>query len=185
MRAFRVRFTAVERPIRVAGTLSALLLEAARRRDESSRSFEAPPPHAALSDPPPPPPRHVRIAHRALTLLNVASADASSVAEPPYLAKVFEESRRSLLGEHPVLGRFRVGPTAQVALDGEVPEDAVEATIRWLDAARARLDESFPGRFPRARLSRLTEAVRDDLAELGFLDALEALTRTEPREARR
>ena len=67
--AFEVRFEAVDRPRRIAGTTSALLLEAARRADEASRGKEPSPPHAALQDRPPAPPRAALTAHRALTLM--------------------------------------------------------------------------------------------------------------------
>ncbi|HSK79489.1 MAG TPA: DUF4388 domain-containing protein [Thermoanaerobaculia bacterium] len=154
---------------------SALLLEAMRRRDESLR--DAAPPHAAIPDPPPAPPRPLLAVHRALTLLNVTSSYASEMLEPALLAQRFEQVRKELAAEHPVLGAFRVSDQGAVSAEGDSSrwqegpggaEAVVSATALWLRQLFALLEQALPGRFPLRKLRQITEAVQDDLESLGF-----------------
>lgn len=175
---FEVLFGDVSVAQRISSSLSGLLLEGMRRIDESDRDEEIP--NAALPDQPPLPPRDVMAAHRALTLLNVASAYASSFVQPALLFDAFDEARRALLPELPELAVFALGTEGQISLPAgpendpsAVPADRIVlAAAAWARRLFERLERALPGRFGRARLMQLTEAVRDDMHSLGFDDAL-------------
>lgn len=174
---FEADFTPVSVPERISESTSFLLLEAMRREDESRREREYPP-HAAMPDPPPPPPRPLMALHRALTLVAVTASYASDHLTPELVAGRLEEARSALAGEHPVLDRLRVGRggapfLAGVTEVGEVDADAlVTAVAAWLRSFFERTEAALPGRFQLAKLRRITEAVSDDVADLGFYDAL-------------
>lgn len=173
--SFEADFGPIEAPERIEESTSHLLLEAMRRRDEAARQLETPP-HAALPDPPPQPPRELRTAHRALTLLNVAAAYASDHMDRTLLAERLESPRGELEAEHPILADFRVGADAKVTLAGDAtgidPAPLVPAVARWLRRFFAGMERALPGRFQIRKLKALTEAVQDDLEDLGFYTAL-------------
>lgn len=172
--SFEMSFGAVDVPRRIETSTTGLLLEAARRQDEAERDGRRPT-FAALEDPPPAPPLALLAAHRALTLLNVATAYAANHASPSLLEAALVEARTALLAEHPALGEFIVAPGGQVALGGatrEVHEPLVAATAAWLKRLFARLERAFPGRFALSRLALLSEAVHGDLESLGFYKEL-------------
>lgn len=174
--SFEVLFDDVSVPRRISTSMSGLLLEGLRRIDESAREETIP--HAALPDQPPRPPREALAAHRALTLLNVAGAYASSFVQTPLLVGAFDEARRALLAELPELAVFELGAAGQISLPAgpnAVPADRlVLAAATWTQRVFLRLDRALPGRFGRERLLSLTEAVREDMQSLGFDDVLGA-----------
>lgn len=183
--SFEAGFGPVSVPARMTTSTSFLLLEAMRRRDEAQRSESLP--HAALPDPPPPPPPSVMAVHRALTLLAVTSSYAAEHLERPLLARRLEEQRQALLAEHPRLAAFQVGAEANVAVGdglGEMSEidvdELVLAVSTWLRSFFERTEKSLPGRFSIEKLRALTEAVRDDLKNLGFYRALGLDIEAEP-----
>lgn len=171
---FEVQFGDVTVPQRISTSLSGLLLEGVRRIDEGAREDEIP--HAALPDQPPLPAPEIMAAHRALTLLNVAGAYAATYVQPALLVSAFDEARRALLNELPELAVFDLGVEGQVSLPSiptEVPPDRMAlAAATWARRLFERLERALPGRFGRARLVALTDAVRDDMQSLGFDDAL-------------
>lgn len=176
---FEADFTPVAVAERISESTSFLLLEAMRRHDESRRERE-PPPHAAIPDPPPPPPRPLMALHRALTLVAVTASYASEHLTPELVEARLEEARSALAGERPALRRFRIGEAGAPFLDGAPEPDGggidaealVAAVAAWLQRFFERAEAALPGRFPLAKLRRITEAVSDDVAELGFYDAL-------------
>ena len=172
--SFEVLFDDVSVPRRISTSMSGLLLEGLRRIDESAREETIP--HAALADQPPLPPREAMAAHRALTLLNVAGAYASSFVQTPLLVSALDEARRALLAELPELAVFELGTTGQISLtaaSSAVPADRlVLAASTWTQRLFLRLERALPGHFGSARLLSLTEAVRDDMRSLGFDDVL-------------
>lgn len=172
---FEVVFGEVTVPRHISTSLTGLLLEALRRIDESAP--DEPVPFAALPDPPPRPTREMLAAHRALTLLNVASAYATGYAEVPLLKSALEEARRALLPDVPELALFHLGSEGQVALpQGSLtvpPDRLVLAATSWSRRLFERLDRAFPGKFAKERLRALTGAVRDDMDGLGFDEAME------------
>jgi DNA-binding response OmpR family regulator len=182
---FEVMFGDVTVPKLITTSLTGLLLEGMRRADEGRRDREIP--HAALPDQPPRPTREVLAAHRALTLLNVASAYALDVAQPGLLAAALDEARRGLLPSMPELASFELGPAGQISLGSATadltPERLVLAAAGWAERLFARLERALPGRFPPQRLLALTEAVREDMQSLGFDQAL-GLKRSFLEEAR-
>ena len=172
--SFEVLFDDVSVPRRISTSMSGLLLEGLRRIDESARDEAIP--HAALPDPPPLPPREAMAAHRALTLLNVAGAYASSFVQTPLLVAAFDEARRALWPELPELAFFETSATGQISLKAgsdAVPVDRlVLAAATWAQRVFLRLERALPGQFGNARLLSLTEAVREDMRSLGFDDVL-------------
>lgn len=174
--SFEVDFGPVTVPRRVEESTSHLLLEAMRRRDEAVRREQSPP-NAALPDPPPAPPRPLRAVHRAVTLLNVASSYALAHMEPGILHARLEQHRDRLVGDFPLLGSFGIDEAGQVYWNtGADPELDVESLVRavgrWLRAFFADAERILPGRFSVRKITHLTEALRDDLQELGFYEAL-------------
>ncbi len=174
--SFSVIYGAVEVAQRISMPTTGLLLEAARRADEAQAVLDRPP-FASIPDPPPLPPRELLAAHRALTLLNVASSYAGSVAQPAFLAAALEESRSEAALEIAVLNLFEVRTSGQVALvdAATAPLDVslvVNGTARWLLRFFTRMNRAFPGRFETQQLRGITEAVSDDLESLGFYSAL-------------
>jgi len=107
-------------------------------------------------------------------LLNVALSYASDHLERALVATRFDQERRALTGSEPLLEAFRVDPEGVIVWEWERerdlpdPEDTVRAASAWLLRAFLRLDRALPGTFPPDRLRRITEAVADDLAGLGF-----------------
>ncbi len=188
--SFEADFRPVSVPERITVSTSFLLLEAMRRRDEAHRREETPP-YAAMPDLPPRPPRMVLAMHRALTLLTVATSYASEHLTRPLLAQRFEGRRRDLAGQHPELDLFTVDSEGCPALAegvGNLDDPEVEATVEvtvevtvegivegvtaWLRTLFDDLEAALPGRFSLSRLKALTEAVQDDLENLGFYRAL-------------
>ena len=171
---FEVMFGDVTVPHRISASLTGLLLEGMRRADESRRDGEIP--HAALPDPPPRPPRETLAAHRALTLLNVASAYASGLVERALLVAALEEARRPLEEELPEISVFTIGPEGQISLGEDAaaapPDRLILAAATWARRLFVRLERALPTRFGPALLLALTEAVRDDMQALGFDEAL-------------
>lgn len=171
---FEVVFGDVTVPHRISASLTGLLLEGMRRADESRRDGEIP--HAALPDPPPRPPRETLAAHRALTLLNVASAYASGLVQSALLVSALDEARQPLQEELPEIAVFVVGPEGQISLRPEAatvaPDRLVLAAATWARRLFIRLERALPTRFGPALLLALTEAVRDDMQALGFDEAL-------------
>ncbi len=171
---FEVVFGDVTVPHRISTSLTGLLLEGLRRADEDRRDEEIP--HAALPDPPPRPPRETLAAHRALTLLNVASAYASGLVQPALLVAALEEARRPLIAELPEVSAFEVGTAGQISLGAEAsavpPDRLILAAATWARRLFIRLERALPSRFGPALLLALTEAVRDDMQALGFDEAL-------------
>ncbi len=170
---FEVVFGEVTVPRHISTSLTGLLLEGLRRVDESRRDEVIP--HAALPDPPPRPPRETLAAHRALTLLNVATAYAASYVQTALLVAALDEARRALLTELPELAAFELGAEGQISLAATAavpPERLVLAAACWARRLFVRLERALPGRFGPALLLALTEAVRDDMQTLGFDEAL-------------
>lgn len=171
---FEVVFGEVTVPHRISTSLTGLLLEGLRRADESRRDAEIP--HAALPDPPPRPPRETLAAHRALTLLNVASAYASGLVQPALLVAALDATRQPLLAELPELASFVVGSSGQISLGADASRVATDRLIlaasTWTRRLFLRLERALPTRFGPALLLALTEAVRDDMQALGFDEAL-------------
>ncbi len=171
---FEVVFGEVTVPQRITVSLTGLLLEGLRRADESRRDGDIP--HAALPDLPPRPPREILAAHRALTLLNVASAYASGLLQPPLLVSALEEARGPLLPQLPELAFFDLNAEGQVSLRDDaasVPtERLILAATSWARRLFERLERALPSRFGPALLLALTEAVRDDMQSLGFDEAV-------------
>ncbi len=170
---FEVVFGEVTVPRHISTSLTGLLLEGLRRVDESRRDEVIP--HAALPDPPPRPPRETLAAHRALTLLNVATAYAAGYVQTALLVAALDEARRALLTELPELAAFELGAEGQISLTATVavpPERLVLAAASWARRLFVRLERALPGRFGPALLLALTEAVRDDMQTLGFDEAL-------------
>ncbi len=172
--SFEVVFGDVSLPQRISASLTGLLLEGLRLADEAKRDETVP--HAALPDPPPRPAREVLIAHRALTLLNVASAYASGLVEPALLVSALEQSRSTLLAELPELSAFEIGASGQISLladRNDIDSQRLAlAAAGWTRRVFLRLERALPGRFGPSRLLALTEAVRDDMESLGFDEAL-------------
>ena len=175
--SFEADFTPVSAPERIAESTSYLLLEAMRRHDEAERDLEAPP-HAALPDSPPPPPRQLRAIHRALTLLTVTASYASEHMAEALIEKRLESARLALVGEHPALALFRVEKGGRPSVidmpadpDGGI-NSLVTAVAAWLRRFFAEAEEALPGRFQLKRLRQVTEAVHDDMQDLGFYFAL-------------
>jgi len=172
---FTVAYGSVVMPERIAESTTGLLLEAARRADEAERDEEQPP-FASIPDPQPGPPPELLAAHRALTLLNIASSYAAGLAQPPLLAAALEETRRA--GDRlDVLDLFVVSSEGQIAMRDPhaAPPDIaalVTATGGWLQRFFLRMNRALPGRFEPRNLRSLTEAVRDDMESLGFYAAL-------------
>lgn len=170
---FEVVFGEVTVPRHISTSLTGLLLEGLRRVDESRRDEVIP--HAALPDPPPRPPRETLAAHRALTLLNVATAYAAGYVQTALLVAALDEARRALLTELPELAAFELGAEGQISLAATAavpPERLVLAAASWARRLFVRLERALPGRFGPALLLALTEAVRDDMQTLGFDEAL-------------
>ncbi len=170
---FEVVFGEVTVPRHISTSLTGLLLEGLRRVDESRRDEVIP--HAALPDPPPRPPRETLAAHRALTLLNVATAYAAGYVQTALLVAALDEARRALLTELPELAAFELGAEGQISLAATAavpPERLVLAAACWARRLFVRLERALPGRFGPALLLALTEAVRDDMQTLGFDEAL-------------
>ncbi len=181
--SFKTEFGPVAVPERIFESTSFLLLEAMRRRDEQRRRDETPP-YAALPDPPPAPPRAVLATHRALTLITVAAAYASEHLESSLLRERLERHRRSRLTEHPALALFTPEAAgASYAIDpeklGELNAEAMVLSVaEWLRGLFVELEGALPGRFSVSKLKALTEAVGDDLEDLGFYSALGLVTET-------
>jgi hypothetical protein len=179
---FVVAFGPVGTPDRLGGSTTGMLLEWTRRSDEAAARGGTP--FAALPDPPPLPPRELMAAHRALTLLNVASAYAANYAEPGLLAARLEQTRSDTLARHPVLACLQLNAHGQVSMDAlpsAPPEALVDAAAAWALQFFRRMERAFPGRFAPARLRHLTEAVRDDMQSLGFDRCLDQSTLEETR----
>lgn len=161
----------------ISASTTSLLLEAMHRLDESRRQGR--PPNAAIPDGPPRPPRELWTLHRALTLLNIAASYGRDHLTPGYMERRLEETRAALEEGHPVLARFAVGDDGQVTFPGGSEELAtidagrlVDATAAWLRRLFTSLERAAGAPFRLERIAELSEAVRDDLAELGFYDAL-------------
>ncbi len=182
---FDVVFGEVTVPQRISTSMTGLLLEGLARIDEGRREVEIP--HAALPDPPPRPAPDILAAHRALTLLNVASAYAADLVQLDLLVPAFEEARRALLRDLPELAGFELGPGGQIYLSTKQvappPDRLALAAASWVRRLFQRLERALPGRFGKDRLRALTEAVRADMQSLGFDQALE-LERLPLEEAR-
>jgi hypothetical protein len=176
--SFEADFRPVAATDRIGESTSFLLLEAMRRHDEAEREAAAPP-HAALPDSPPPPPRGLRAVHRALTLLAVSASYASEHMTEALVEKRLEAARLALLDRHPLLDGFRVEAAGRPALfssssAAEAPvEQLVEAVAAWLRRFFADSEEALPGRFQLRRLRQVTEAVSEDMHDLGFYRALD------------
>lgn len=176
--AFEAEFGPISVPERIETSTTSLLLEAMRRKDEDRRHENLP--HAAMPDAPPPPPTEVLTVHRALTWLNVATSYATDYLAPSLVARRAEDARQRTAETRPAANRFRVRDTGQVAFDGpsegmeSLPtEDLVEASVTWLVDLFRDLERARPGPFTLDKLRSATEAVADDLADLGFYDVLE------------
>lgn len=183
---FEADFSAeVAVPERIRESTSFLVLEAMRRRDEAERSEQAPP-HAAMPDPPPSPPPHILAIHRGLTLLNVAAAYATHHLEPALLAQRLEAVRAELVPEHKSLDLFQVDAHGRVSLVPEVllqdvqTASLVAAVSAWLRIFFERMERALPGRFPVRKLRSLSEAVQEDLEQLGYYTALGLTSADEP-----
>lgn len=176
--SFEADFSPVSVTDRIGESTSFLLLEAMRRHDEAERG-EVAPPHAALPDSPPPPPRALRAVHRALTLLAVTASYASEHMTEALVERRLEAARLALLDRRPLLDGFRVEAAGRPALaSGSSVVDApvelvVEAVAAWLRRFFADSEEALPGRFQLRRLRQVTEAVSEDMLELGFYRALD------------
>lgn len=174
--SFEADFGPVSVPERITESTSYLLLEAMRRLDERQRAQESPP-HAAIPDTPPIPPPEQRSVHRSLTLLAVTASYASEHLAEGLVEERLEGLRRELEPIYPVLGRFRVEPGGQTAFPDAI-DDSIEAEVvvaavgAWLRRFFTETERVLPGRFDLRRLRQMTEAVSDDLAELGFYRAL-------------
>jgi len=175
--SFEADFGPISVPERISESTSFLLLEAMRRKDESRRDEENPP-HAAMPDPPPQPPRQLRTVHRALTLVAVTASYASDHFTSELVEKRLEKARAELEGEHPILGWFRVSAGGQPALEHDIESDqidveaVVEGVSSWLRRFFGEAEAALPGRFEVRKLRQITEAVSEDLEELGFYQAL-------------
>ena len=167
--SFSVSYGPVSTPDRLGSSTTGLLLEWSRQQDEASRDLASP--FASIPDVPPLPPRETMITHRALTLLNVASAYAANYFEPALLSARLELARQDALPEHPVLSCLQVGASGQVSLAGpppSSPDDLTAGAPAWTLHFFKRLERAMPGHFAPARLRALTEAVREDMTALGF-----------------
>lgn len=175
--SFEADFSPVAVPERIAESTSFLLLEAMRRHDEATRDREAPP-HAAIPDTPPTPPRALRARHRALTLLAVTASYACEHLAEALVEKRLDAARLALLPQHPWLAHFRVEKGGRPAFTGELAgaadatDSLVQAVAAWLRRFFAEAEEALPGRFQLRRLRQVTEAVHEDLLDLGFYRAL-------------
>ena len=167
--SFSVSYGPVSTPDRLGSSTTGLLLEWSRQQDEASRDLASP--FASIPDVPPLPPREMMIAHRALTLLNVASAYAANYFEPALLSARLELARQDALPEHPGLSCLQVGASGQVSLaspPSSPPDDLTAGAPAWTLHFFKRLERAMPGHFAPARLRALTEAVREDMTALGF-----------------
>lgn len=182
---FEVVFGDVTVPQRISTSMTGLLLEGMTRIDESKREVAVP--HAALPDPPPRPAPEILAAHRALTLLNVASAYAADLVQLDLLIPAFEDARRALVADLPELSDFELGAGGQIHLStrqgAAAPDRLALAAGSWVRRLFQRLERALPGRFGNDRLRALTEAVRGDMQSLGFDEAL-GLERLPLEEAR-
>lgn len=159
--------------------VAGVLLEAARVEDEARRRGE--PLHAAIPHDPPQPPAEVRAAHCALMVMNVASSALRGSFRDRVLSRLLEESRLDAAAGHDLLVRFAVVDGAVSWRGGAVDVPAppfAAATARWLDRLERRAAEALPGAFAVGALEPATRSLQDDLAELGFLDALGWTTET-------
>ncbi len=166
---FSVSYGPVSTPDRLNSSTTGLLLEWSRQQDEANRALASP--FASIPDVPPLPPRDVMISHRALTLLNVASAYAANYLEPALLSARLERARQDALIEHPVLACMQVSALGQVSLKDQptlTPDHLAAAAPAWALHFFKRLERAMPGHFAPARLRALTEAVREDMTALGF-----------------
>lgn len=167
--SFSVSYGAVSTPDRLGSSTTGLLLEWSRLQDEASLLPDSP--FASIPDVPPLPPRETMITHRALTLLNVASAYAANYFEPALLSARIERARQDTLPAHPVLSCLQVGDLGQVSLASPPagrPDDLAAGASAWTLNFFKRLERAMPGHFEPARLRALTEAVREDMTALGF-----------------
>lgn len=167
--SFSVSYGPVSTPDRLGSSTTGLLLEWSRQQDEANALPDSP--FASIPDTPPLPPRETMIAHRALTLLNVASAYAANYFEPALLSARLQRAREDTLPEHSVLACFQVSDLGQVSMAGPPtgrPENLVAAASAWALNFFKRLERAMPGHFEPARLRALTEAVREDMTALGF-----------------
>lgn len=175
---FAVDFGPVSVPETIADSTPHLVLEAMRRLDERRRMEQ--PGHAGLPDEPPAPTREEKIAHLALLLPSVAASWVSDHLRPKVLAGRLEASRSEAASEHPALELFRVDPATghpayrpgADSLSAQASAALPAAVAAWLRTFFAKVERAIPGRCQPERLATLTEAHRDDLAELGFADAL-------------
>jgi CheY-like chemotaxis protein len=186
--SFEADFGPISVPERITDSTSHLLLEAMRRKDEAARQ-EEPPPHAALPDPPPPPPRTVLAVHRALTLINVAASYAEAHLRGSLLEERLERLRAEVAERHPVLAGFAVGEGGRTALADELRGDLDAGEVaagvgEWLRRFFDETERALPGRFSVRKLKSLTEAVQEDLTNLGFYRAL-GLPDADPEEEER
>lgn len=193
--SFEADFSPVAVPERISESTSFLLLEAMRREDESRRLHERPP-HAAIPDPPPPPPRPLMAFHRSLTLIAVTASYAADHLTPELVERRLESARAALADDLPCLDWFRVtaagrpalalDPSLDLARQGErggiEVASLVTAVAAWLRRFFEEAEAALPGRFPLEKLRQITEAVSDDVRELGFYEAL-GLAPSEPEDA--
>lgn len=174
--SFEADFSPVSVPERIEESTSFLLLEAMRRHDEAERDQETPP-HAAMPDPPPAPPRELRAVHRALTLLAVTASYAAEHLAEALVEKRLERARLELVGQYPALARFCIvaggRPTLAAGEDVEIDiAEVVQGVAAWLIRFFTEAEEALPGRFQLKRLRQVTEAVHEDMRDLGFYRAL-------------
>ena len=173
---FEADFAPISLPDRIDEPTSYLLLEAMRLRDEAARDQQTPP-HAALPDPPPAPPRNLRALHRGLTLLTIAASYGSDHLQPALLRRRLEDTRRETVADQSVLDLFTLDDQGQTRVSPELDpipeaETLVPAIAEWLRRFFAAAEQALPGRFDLRRLKALSEALQDDLEELGFHAAL-------------
>jgi len=185
---FEADFSPISVPERIQESTSYLLLEAMRLKDESGRE-EGPLPHAAIPDPPPLPERSILATHRGLTLVNITAAYAVNHLTEPLLEQRLDRCRHALLAAHPLLDHFIIGEQGRVSLSMNrefLARLDVEAFVRavavWLSAFFDEMEHALPGRFPRRRLRALSEAIQEDLEDLGFYRELGLEPSTSPEE---
>jgi DNA-binding response OmpR family regulator/predicted hydrocarbon binding protein len=151
---------------------STLLLEAMRRFDEESANGIIVPPLQTPS-----PDSDYAVVDLSLVVLNVVGSYAINHLHPPLIQQRFEETRKKIEDEYPVLGLFNVTDEGVVTvleanLDGFDDEQAVRGVSLWVKAIFERLDTALAWRFSPNRLARLLAPWVKQLDECGFSEIL-------------